>query len=241
MRAIILSAGKARRLYPLCNNKPKCLLPIDDEPLIAHTVAALRGAGVQDISVVTGHYGERVEAALGAEISYVRNPYFSATADLVSLWCARKVMSGAFLYMHGDLLFRPDLLKLVVDCAHEARVAVESKDCDAEDEKVRIEGGLIREIGKEVSEAAAQGEFIGIAVFSPGAAAIFRDCVVELVEKEGRVEDQCTSAVQRLIDRGHPVRAVDVDGASWMEVDFLADYDQACEVAHRFVGASDAG
>ncbi|MBR4284386.1 MAG: NTP transferase domain-containing protein, partial [Anaerotignum sp.] len=41
MKAIILAAGYATRLYPLTLNMPKALLPIGGKPIIDHIVAQM--------------------------------------------------------------------------------------------------------------------------------------------------------------------------------------------------------
>ena len=41
MKAIILAAGYATRLYPLTLNMPKALLPIGGKPIIDHIVAKM--------------------------------------------------------------------------------------------------------------------------------------------------------------------------------------------------------
>ena len=69
--AVLLAAGAASRI----GGRPKCLLELDGVPLVMRQVAALAGAGVDDVVVVSGHYAALVEAAVAlAAITLVRNP-----------------------------------------------------------------------------------------------------------------------------------------------------------------------
>ena len=52
---VILAAGMARRLRPLTDDMPKCLLPLGDRNLLERTVDAMRMAGVERLVVVTGY------------------------------------------------------------------------------------------------------------------------------------------------------------------------------------------
>ena len=61
--ALILAAGVGRRLYGAQGPGPKALLRFGGRSLLARHVAALRGAGVEDIGVVTGFEAEQIEAA----------------------------------------------------------------------------------------------------------------------------------------------------------------------------------
>src|SRR5437899_3286230 len=55
MRAIILAAGRGKRLGPLGDGRPKCLVELSGKPLIERQVAALRGGGVSEIGIVRGY------------------------------------------------------------------------------------------------------------------------------------------------------------------------------------------
>ncbi len=53
MKAIILAAGYATRLYPLTENTPKPLIQVQGKPIIDYIVEKLQQASIDDIIVVT--------------------------------------------------------------------------------------------------------------------------------------------------------------------------------------------
>ena len=55
MKAILLAAGYGKRLGSLTKKKPKCLIKIDNKPIIQIWIDKLYSLGVRDILVNT-HY-----------------------------------------------------------------------------------------------------------------------------------------------------------------------------------------
>ena len=55
MRAVVLAAGYATRLYPLTRDRAKPLLPVGGVTILDRLVTALAGAGVEEIAVVANH------------------------------------------------------------------------------------------------------------------------------------------------------------------------------------------
>jgi mannose-1-phosphate guanylyltransferase len=64
MKAFLLAAGEGRRLRPLTDTVPKCLMPIGGTPLLAIWLAALERGGVTDVLVNLHYAHERVRAFL---------------------------------------------------------------------------------------------------------------------------------------------------------------------------------
>ncbi|MCP5425792.1 MAG: nucleotidyltransferase family protein [Gammaproteobacteria bacterium] len=65
MKAMILAAGRGKRMRPLTDTIPKPLLPVAGKPLISHHIEALHAAGIRDVVINLGHLGEQIPAALG--------------------------------------------------------------------------------------------------------------------------------------------------------------------------------
>jgi len=90
-------------------------------------------------------------------------------------------------------------------------------------------GSRVLRIGPEVAPEDAHGEFIGMAMFSPAGAATLKAVHAELVASraEGVERASVTHILQALVDRGHPVVAVDIH-KGWMEIDTVEDYRRVC-------------
>jgi MurNAc alpha-1-phosphate uridylyltransferase len=65
MQVMILAAGRGERLRPLTDRRPKPLLPVAGQPLIAHHLRALAAAGLRDVVINIAYRGEQIRRALG--------------------------------------------------------------------------------------------------------------------------------------------------------------------------------
>lgn len=77
MKGVILAGGTGSRLYPLTKVTNKHLLPVGKYPMIFHSIAKLKDAGINDILIVTGkeHMGDVVNLLgsgyeLGVKFTY---------------------------------------------------------------------------------------------------------------------------------------------------------------------------
>ena len=71
MRAIILAAGRGGRLRDVTGNRPKCLARIGERTLIDRQIRALRGCGIDTITVVAGFRAADVRRSCGAGVDFV--------------------------------------------------------------------------------------------------------------------------------------------------------------------------
>ncbi|HYR80087.1 MAG TPA: sugar phosphate nucleotidyltransferase, partial [Candidatus Dormibacteraeota bacterium] len=87
MTAVLLAAGRGKRLGDLTAHTPKPLLDIAGSPLISHIVDALASAGLANFIVVTGYLSEQIEQWAkthsrnnpGVKITTVRQPQLNGT------------------------------------------------------------------------------------------------------------------------------------------------------------------
>ncbi|HDZ85246.1 MAG TPA: CTP--phosphocholine cytidylyltransferase, partial [Candidatus Moranbacteria bacterium] len=81
MRAIILTAGKGNRLYPLTKNTPKCLLKIfNGHSILESQVNLFREYEIDEIVIVTGFLAHQIEQFVelysDIPIITVHNPFY---------------------------------------------------------------------------------------------------------------------------------------------------------------------
>ena len=75
-RAIIIAAGRGRRLMPYTDRMPKCLVPVDHRTILGIQLDALRAHGVRDVVIIRGYLGDVLDARrgeLGDGIRFVEN------------------------------------------------------------------------------------------------------------------------------------------------------------------------
>jgi choline kinase len=233
VRAIILSAGQGRRLFPVTRELPKCLVPVDGERSVLEVqLRTLAAHGVRE-AVVMGGYGiEKVErfaathgiGGLSVRVRY--NPFFDQADNLITAWLASRDFEGNCILLNGDTLFEDEVAaRLIASPRSPLTIVVNVKPgYDDDDMKVRVESGLVRAIGKDLDPITASGEAIGMTLLRGDGAAAIRDAFEQLVRRFGQQRAYYTTAIGELARRGL-VRACSMQGLWWGEIDSLEDLE----------------
>jgi choline kinase len=242
-RAIILAAGQGKRLLPLTESRPKCLLPLAGRSLLAWQLLRLEAAGVEEAVVVTGFRADAVEteiARLPLERLAVRtvfNPFYSVADNLASCWIVRREFDRDVLLVNGDTLFGPGVAeRLMAAPAAEITVTVDRKTAyDADDMKVLTEEDRLLAIGKTIE--AYDAESIGFLRFSPAGAAKFADAAERLLQRPEGLKRWYLSVIDELAKGGVDVKVCSIEGLEWGEMDFPADLDNCSQLSRRWLDA----
>ncbi len=230
MRAVLLAAGAARRMRPLTDALPKCLLSVAGHTILSRAVSILAGCGITRITVVDGFAGDRVRSALRSEFppswfTFVRNSDYETTNNAYSLWLARRPEEESLLLLDADVVFDAQVAGLLIEDGHANRLAVRSRgELEEEDVKIRLgKDGRIRDIGKHVSLDRAAGESVGLAAFSARFARRMFDVLERRLLRERRLDEWYESAFLELIEAGEAVYPVDLGSLRAIEVDTPQD------------------
>ena len=65
MKAMLLAAGRGRRLAPLTDRTPKPLLPVHGQSLVQRILGRLKQAGIREAVINTHHLAEQIERTIG--------------------------------------------------------------------------------------------------------------------------------------------------------------------------------
>lgn len=256
--AIIAAAGFEKQLLPLIEDKPKCLLDIKGKTILERQVGVLNDCNIKEIALVRGY---RKEAITLPNIRYYDNDRYETTGELFSIFCAESEMKGRTIVLYGDIIFDGTILEkllkspadiaLVVDLAWQDQQHRGGQPAHINPDLVTLadppdksyfprfvmgEGEhRVVKIGQHLPHDSAQGEFVGIAMFSEKGTQALLDCYRASQQKyqstgfheAGRfIKASFTDLIQELIDRGHRVDAVPIF-KGWMEVDSFEEYQKA--------------
>ena len=154
MIGVILAAGMAKRLRPLTDTKPKCLLEVGGKTLLQRTVDAMATAGINEFVVVTGYRGNMIRDFLTIHypqftIRFLDNVDYANNNNIYSLWMAGQIVRGqAFLLMDSDILCDPAAVVRIAS-EPEAALAVNRHELGEEEMKVVVDNQMrITEISK---------------------------------------------------------------------------------------------
>lgn len=109
MKAMILAAGRGRRLAPLTDRLPKPLIEVGGTTLIERHLSRLAAAGIRDVVINVAHQGDLIEAhlgrghALGVSIVYSREPDGPLETGGGIARALPLLGSAPFLVVNGDI------------------------------------------------------------------------------------------------------------------------------------------
>ena len=243
----------AKRLRPLTDTKPKCLLTVGGRTLLQRTVDAMIQAGITEFVVVTGYRADQIRdfltenyteqkasspslpshspltpSSLPLKFTFLHNADYEHNNNIYSLWMSGQVVRGReFLLMDSDILCDPEAV-LTIARQEEPALAVNRHELGEEEMKVVVDADMhITEISKTCNPAAAMGESVGIEKFTAGfSEALFRE-LDQMILSEKLIDIFYERAFERLIPQGHTFRVIDTTALFSYEIDTPEDYERA--------------
>ena len=241
MIGVILAAGMAKRLRPLTDTKPKCLLKVGERTLLERTIAAMAAAGINEFVVVTGYRADQIRdfldnldnlESLGKpRFTYLHNADYEHNNNIYSLWMAGQIVRGQeFLLMDSDILCDPAAVLRIAQ-EPEAALAVNRHELGEEEMKVVVDAQMrITEISKTCRPEDAMGESVGIEKMTAAySEALFRE-LDQMILNEGLIDIFYERAFERLIPQGHTFRVIDTTNYFSYELDTPEDFHRAQEL-----------
>ena len=235
MIGVILAAGMAKRLRPLTDTKPKCLLEVGGKTLLQRTVNAMVSAGISEFLVVTGYRGGMIRDFLTSHypqtpIQFLDNVDYEHNNNIFSLWMAMQQLHGQeVLLMDSDILCDPEAVRRVArqECS---ALAMQQHELGEEEMKIVVDAaGNITEISKTCRVEDAIGESVGIEKMMPAYTEAIYQELRQMILDEGLIDIFYERAFERLIPQGHTFKVVDTTDLFSYELDTPEDFQKATD------------
>ena len=230
--AIVLAAGNGDRFHNTTHDS-KLLEPLLGQPLLIRTLECARAAGVRSATVVLGYQADRVRAVAEAgaprdlALTFAYKPDWHLENGVSVLASEPHLPAGRFAVLMGDHVFEPavlDRLFLAPLQQDESVLAIDVRpaplEVAAEATKVRLDGGRIVAIGKDLLDYDALDT--GVFVCTP----VLFDALREACAAG---DTTLSGGIRRLAARGL-MRGLDIGEATWCDIDTVTDL-QAAELA----------
>jgi choline kinase len=241
VRGVVLAAGRGIRMG---GTRPKTLLRVGErEPLLHYLLRGLERAGIADLLVVTGFSAAEVQSFVEAnwkrDVAFTRNPRYASWGNFHSVRLAIDASPGReLLVVNSDIAIHPRVFRRAREEYADLVLAVEARRrLTPEDMRVSLDGATVTGIGKGLDMKRSHGEFAGVSLLRPPAAALFVDIATRL-EWTAETSLYYEDLYARLLG-SCDVRAVPVAAGEYAEVDEPADVERAGAVLDAHASAWD--
>jgi len=247
MRAIIIGAGRGRRLMPTTADTPKCYAEVRERRLLDWGLKAFAAAGINEYCFIGGYQIEKVRRDY-PQLTFRHNQDWENNNILLSLMRAEDLMHDGFVCCYSDILFSSQVVSRVLKQEGDIVLSVDTRWLDRyqhrtqhppdDAEKVMAQNGHVTRIHRGIPVADAYGEYTGIARFTPAGAKQLREHFYrarnQYAGKPFREAPSFERAYlihlfQQMIEDGVAMAHADTSG-EYMEVDTQQDF----ELAQRF-------
>jgi len=244
MKAIIIGAGRGRRLMPTTADTPKCYAEVQGRRLLDWALDAFARAGLADICFIGGYQIDKVRRDY-PQFTFRHNVHWEHNNILASLMCAEDLMEKGFICCYSDILFTGDVIRGVLTAPNDIALSVDTQWLDRyqyrtqhppdDAEKVVARNGCVRRIHRDITPAEAHGEYTGIAKFTPAGAELLREHYHQARNRyagkpfrEAAVFEKAflIQLLQEMIEAGVKMAHADTSG-NYMEVDTQQDFELA--------------
>ncbi len=236
MDGLILAAGMATRLRPLTQNMPKCLLKLNNKPILQYIIENLFDNNIEKIIIVTGFLEDKIKGFIKKNYDlnnfvFITNKDYADTNNAYSLLLARNKIEKDFVLLDSDIIFDKKIISLITKEIKGTMLAIKRHNLAEEEIKVVMDKeGEIKEIGKEVPVEKAFGESIGIEYFPQEYITPLFNTLEKRIIKEKRYSEFYEASFQEMIKQGHKFYGVDIGQLEAIEIDFKEDLKKAEQI-----------
>ncbi len=231
MKAIILAAGVGKRLAVAAGGRPKCLIEVGGQTLLARHLSNFANLGIMDVVIVVGYEQQRIREAVALSdfpgtVKFVLNEQYTR-GSITSFWEARSEVDDDVVMMDADVLYHPDILRRLVESrSPNALLIDETVSQETEECMVAIENERVTCLSKTLPTTY---DFAGEGV---GFLKVCKSDVRMLIQSvqgpivSGQLDLEYEDALKSFFDTV-VVGYERIGGLPWIEIDFPEDIQRA--------------
>jgi glucose-1-phosphate thymidylyltransferase len=215
MKAIILCAGMAKRLYPLTVTMSKHLIPVANKPILFYGLEAIRDVGVTEVGLVVGATRKDIEEAVGSgkkwglNVTYIpqENPQGLAHAVKIS---RNFLKDEPFIMYLGDNLLKEGLSSFVDNFnLHKpnALILLYEVNNPSQFGIAIVENGQVKKVMEKPKNPPTNLALVGAYIFDHN---IYT--AIDAIKPSARGELEITDAIEYLIENNYDVEPHHVSG-----------------------------
>ncbi|KAI0114235.1 nucleotide-diphospho-sugar transferase [Hypoxylon sp. NC0597] len=140
LQAVLIADSFQTRFHPFSLEKPRCLLPLANTPLIEYSLEFLAMNGVQEVFIYCGNHHDQIERYVHdsrwsptsrscpfSSLEFIRVADARSIGDFLRDLDKRNIIGGDFVLVHGDLVANISLEEALA--AHRARREANRDSC----------------------------------------------------------------------------------------------------------------
>ena len=244
MKAIIIGAGRGKRLGSNTDHSPKCFTEIGNQRILDWIIQSFNENGIENICFIGGYQMYKIKKDY-PQFKFCHNVNWERNNILASLMYAESEMDESFICCYSDILFTPKVVKKLLDSKFDVSLVIDTHWLDRyqhrsdhpphDAEKVLIEGKQITRVHRDIRSSQAYGEYIGVAKFTAKGAELLKNYYHQCQKKyDGKPFREAVTfekaylihLFQEMIEQGEILAHIDTPGG-YMEIDTPQDLELA--------------
>lgn len=233
-KAVILAAGRGKRMRELTNDRPKPMVQVRGKPVLEYIIEGLKQAGIEKLLLVVGYRKEIVIDHFGngsdfdVQVDYVEQVIQDGTGKVVEL--ARNFCNNdPFILSYGDILVDPSsYIPLTRPMDAEILITVRRTDELTQGGAVYLNDAFeLVDLREKPLPGRVNTPWYNAGIYT------FKCSIfpyVARLEKSPRGEYELTDAIRMAAKEGAKVRGIEIKG-KWSDVrdpEVLADLNTDC-------------
>ncbi|MFP4549023.1 MAG: sugar phosphate nucleotidyltransferase [Fidelibacterota bacterium] len=155
--AIVLAAGRGRRLKELTEDQPKPMVTVHGKSIISNLVEKLIAAGFDRIVMLVGYKAKMMQHHLNpytekVDLIFIENKVYATTNNIYTLWLAKNYLQEGFYLFEADIFCDASILKNLAESENENVIVADKFTDQMNGTVIKYDPGTMKVIGMYLSK-----------------------------------------------------------------------------------------